>query len=60
MLHRASHRVSQRKRSKTLLAWQPKYNLQMLIEEMMASDVELFRKELNLRNAGYTVLNQEE
>lgn len=47
-------------KAKTQLGWQPKYNLQMLIEEMMASDVKLFRRELNLRNAGYTVLNQEE
>ncbi len=40
------------------LGWKPKYNLQMLINEMVAADVNLFRAERLLKEAGYTVKNQ--
>ena len=32
-------------KAKTKLGWQPKYNLEMLVKEMMAADVELYRRE---------------
>lgn len=32
-------------KAKTKLGWEPKYNLQMLVEEMMQADVALFKKE---------------
>jgi GDPmannose 4,6-dehydratase len=32
-------------KAKTKLGWKPKYNLEMLVKEMMVADVELFRKE---------------
>ncbi|WP_316811417.1 GDP-mannose 4,6-dehydratase [Pedobacter heparinus] len=45
-------------KSKTKLGWNPKYDLGALVKEMMASDVDHFRKELMLREAGYAVKNQ--
>jgi GDPmannose 4,6-dehydratase len=40
------------------LGWKPKYDLPALVKEMMASDVELFRKEKILHESGFKVLNQ--
>ena len=45
-------------KSKTKLGWKPKYNLAGLVEDMMASDVNHFKKELMLKKAGYSVKNQ--
>ncbi|RFM35852.1 GDP-mannose 4,6-dehydratase [Chitinophaga silvisoli] len=45
-------------KAQTRLGWKPKYDLAGLVKEMMAADVELFRKELVLKNAGYNVLNR--
>ena len=45
-------------KSKTKLGWEPKYDLQALVKEMMEHDVTHFRKEVMIRNAGYTVKNQ--
>ncbi|WP_343689611.1 GDP-mannose 4,6-dehydratase [Chitinophaga sp.] len=45
-------------KAQTKLGWKPRYNLQALVKEMMAADVELFRKEQLLKNAGFKVLNQ--
>lgn len=42
----------------TKLNWQPKYNLPMLVKDMMASDVELFQREKTLRDMGYSIKNQ--
>ena len=36
-------------KAKTKLGWQPKYNLEMLVKEMMAADVDLFKKEKHLK-----------
>lgn len=47
-------------KSNTKLGWRPKYDLQMLIEEMVASDVQLFEKERLLKNSGFTIKNQYE
>jgi len=42
------------------LGWTPKYDLAMLVEDMMTSDLKLFKKDLHLLQAGHTVLNQVE
>lgn len=45
-------------KSKTKLGWKPKYDLPALVKDMMAADVELFRKEKTLKELGYSVKNQ--
>ncbi|MES2445771.1 MAG: GDP-mannose 4,6-dehydratase [Bacteroidota bacterium] len=45
-------------KSKTQLGWKPKYDLAGLVEDMMAADVDHFKKELMLKAAGYSVKNQ--
>jgi GDPmannose 4,6-dehydratase len=44
----------------TLLGWKPKYDLPLLVKEMVASDVELFQKEKLLRESGFNIKNQYE
>lgn len=41
---------------KEKLNWQPKYDLAQLIQEMMAADVALFRREKYLKDGGHDVL----
>jgi len=45
-------------KSKTKLGWVPKYDLAMLVSEMVASDVDHFRKERLLKESGYVIKNQ--
>jgi GDPmannose 4,6-dehydratase len=40
------------------LNWKPKYTLKELIKEMMESDLEIFKKEKILKEAGFGVKNQ--
>jgi GDPmannose 4,6-dehydratase len=42
------------------LGWKPKYNLQGLLEDMVQSDLKLFRRELELKEAERMVLAQAE
>ncbi|MCJ8211021.1 GDP-mannose 4,6-dehydratase [Mucilaginibacter sp. RS28] len=42
------------------LGWKPKYDLPMLVADMMANDVEHFRKEKLLKEYGYEIKNQYE
>ena len=42
----------------TKLNWKPKYDLPALVKDMVTSDVEGFRREKLLLDAGYRVLNQ--
>ena len=42
------------------LNWKPKYNLSELIAEMVAADVDFFRKEKYVREAGYKTYEQYE
>lgn len=44
-------------KSKTKLGWKPSYDLQGLIEDMVASDVKLMKKERYLKEGGYETLN---
>lgn len=47
-------------KSKEKLGWEPKYNLRGLLEDMMRADVKLFRKDLDLKEAGHKILKQAE
>lgn len=47
-------------KSQTQLGWNPKYDLKGLVHEMVHADVELFRKEKLLSEAGFTIKNQYE
>jgi len=47
-------------KANTVLGWKPKYNLKMLVHEMMEKDVELFRKEKFLKESGFYTKNQYE
>ena len=40
------------------LGWQPKYDLDMLVKEMVAADIELFKQEKLLKDSGYVIKNQ--
>lgn len=44
----------------TKLNWTPKYDLPMLVLDMVSSDVQLFKKEKLLKESGFTVKNQHE
>jgi GDPmannose 4,6-dehydratase len=45
-------------KAKMKLGWQPKYDLQALIKEMVYADMESFSREKLLKDAGYRVKNQ--
>ena len=47
-------------KSKTKLGWTPKYNLAMLVEEMVAADVTLFQKDIHSVQGGHRILMQAE
>lgn len=47
-------------KSKTKLGWTPKYDLAALVKEMVAADVNHFKKETLLKAHGYTIKNQYE
>jgi GDPmannose 4,6-dehydratase len=38
-------------KAKTKLGWRPKYNLEALVKEMVASDMKLFKKELHINQS---------
>ena len=42
------------------LGWKPKYDLASLVKEMVASDLEIFKKELLLKQNGYTTSKESE
>lgn len=45
-------------KAQTQLNWKPKYDLPALVKEMVANDVDLFKKEKLLKQSGYYVRNQ--
>ena len=47
-------------KSKTKLGWTPKYDLKMLVEEMVAMDVSLFLKDIHAVKGGHKILKQAE
>lgn len=44
-------------KSKTKLGWEPKYDLNGLIDDMMTSDIKTMKKETYLKEGGYRILN---
>jgi len=47
-------------KAKKLLGWEPKYSFDDLIEEMAHADLELFKKDLYLKEGGHQILNYHE
>ncbi|MGA6119752.1 GDP-mannose 4,6-dehydratase [Sphingobacterium anhuiense] len=45
-------------KSKTKLGWTPKYDLPLLVQEMMESDLKLFKREAALKELGCQINNQ--
>jgi GDPmannose 4,6-dehydratase len=44
-------------KSKTVLGWEPKYDLKALIKDMMQSDIKLMKSDAWLKDGWYTVMN---
>jgi GDPmannose 4,6-dehydratase len=44
-------------KAKQKLGWEPTYNLQMLVDDMMGSDIRLMKKEKYLKEGGFETLN---
>jgi GDPmannose 4,6-dehydratase len=47
-------------KARTTLGWTPKYALEDMIAEMVAADIDLFQREIHLKQGGYNVLRQKE
>ena len=45
-------------KAKAKLGWEPRYDLQTLVSEMVVKDIELFRRDQLLRDAGFEVKNE--
>jgi len=44
-------------KANTRLGWKPEYDLKMLVEEMMASDLKLMQKDCYLKEGGYQIMS---
>jgi GDPmannose 4,6-dehydratase len=44
-------------KAKEKLGWEPKYNLAMLVDDMMDSDIKVMKKEKYLKDGGFQTLN---
>ena len=44
-------------KAKTVLGWEPEYDLPALVKDMVDADIVLFKKDAFLKGAGYQVLN---
>ena len=47
-------------KAKSVLGWEPKYDLDSLIAEMIDSDLELFSRDQVLKKAGFSIKNEYE
>lgn len=47
-------------RAQTKLNWKPRYNVDMLVKEMVDADIALMQQQLHLRQGGFRVLYQHE
>jgi GDPmannose 4,6-dehydratase len=47
-------------KANTKLGWKPKYDLPMLVNDMVTSDVQLFRREKLLKDSGFQVTDTHE
>ena len=44
-------------KSQTVSGWKPEYDLKGLIEDMMRSDIKLFKRDAYLKEGGFTIMN---
>lgn len=49
--------VGDASKAKKVLGWEPEYNLQMLVKEMVKSDLDLFRRDKVLREKGFEIID---
>jgi GDPmannose 4,6-dehydratase len=47
-------------KAKKILEWQPKYDVDSLLREMVDSDLDLMRREQHLKQGGFRVFNYNE
>jgi len=47
-------------KAKTKLGWQPKYDLPALVKEMVAADIDLFKRERLLQQSGHEIISYNE
>ncbi|MCL8006658.1 GDP-mannose 4,6-dehydratase [Gelidibacter japonicus] len=47
-------------KAKEKLNWKPKYDLAGLVKEMVLADIAIFKRDLQLKESGYTILKQQE
>ncbi|MDP1842552.1 MAG: GDP-mannose 4,6-dehydratase [Sediminibacterium sp.] len=47
-------------KANTKLGWKPKYTLAAMVKEMVAADIELFKKEQLLKDSGFTINTEHE
>jgi GDPmannose 4,6-dehydratase len=47
-------------KAKEKLGWKPEYTLEMLISEMVKADLDLFRRDLYLKDGGHKIMNYNE
>jgi len=40
-------------KARTVLGWKPKYDLPMMVKEMMASDLKIFKSKKHLKDSGF-------
>ncbi|MDB5190778.1 MAG: GDP-mannose 4,6 dehydratase [Segetibacter sp.] len=45
-------------KARTILGWEPEYGLKELVEEMVQSDVDLFKREVLLKESGFAIRNE--
>jgi len=47
-------------KAKNILGWKPKYDVNALIAEMVDADLDLFKRDMHLKQGGYRVLSYNE
>jgi len=47
-------------KARKILGWEPKYDLESLVDDMIRADLALFKKEQTLKESGYRILKQAE
>ena len=52
--------VGDASKAKKLLGWKPKYTVEDLVKEMVASDIKLFERDKYLADGGHKILDQHE
>ena len=52
--------IGNSEKAREKLGWKPKYDLRLLLEDMMQSDLKFFQRDLDLKYAGHKILTQAE